>query len=178
VAGIVHVLQRSGAHATLFPNGRFNASWGPVAGAVKDLIKRGQLVVGNHTFTHTDPRRESADAFAKDLQRNERWIERTFGVTGRPWFRPPYGSYDHATIDAAGPLGYTRVILWSGTLADSDRRSVPYLLRAVRYWARPGVIMLMHGNYPNTARALPRILRLLALARLRPVTVAELLRGR
>lgn len=177
VARIVDVLLRTGAHATFFPNGRYAASWDPQAAKIRTLVARGQLIVGNHTFHHVDSPVVGSSAFAADLQENEQWIERTFGLTGRPFFRPPYGAYDSGTVAAAGAAGYTHVIMWSGTVADSNLRTIPYLLHAIRYWARPGAIILMHGNYPPTAIALPRILALLRRMRLRPVTISELLGG-
>lgn len=177
VARIVDVLLRTGAHATFFPNGRYAASWDPQAAKIRTLVERGQLIVGNHTFHHVDAPVVGSAAFAADLQENERWLERTFGLTGRPFLRPPYGAYDGGTLAAAGAAGYTRAIMWSGTVADSDLRTIPYILHAIRYWARPGAIILMHGNYPPTSIALPRILALLRRMRLRPVTIAELLGG-
>lgn len=141
------------------------------------MVARGQLVVGNHTYSHVDAPAVGATVFAADLARNEQWIERTFGITARPWFRPPYGAYDAGTLATAGAQGYTHVVLWSGTLADSSRRSIGYVLGAIRHWAKPGAIILCHGNYPATAEALPRILSILRERRLRPVTIAELLRA-
>lgn len=177
VKRIVDVLTQTGAHATFFPNGRYASSWEPQAARIRLLISYGQLVVGNHTFHHVDAPAVGSAAFAADLQQNEQWIERTFGVTARPFFRPPYGAYDGGTIAAAGAAGSTRVIMWSGTVADSSLRTPAYILHAIRYWAKPGAIILMHGNYPTTARILPQILALLHRMRLRPVTIAELLGG-
>ncbi|MBS1870659.1 MAG: polysaccharide deacetylase family protein [Actinobacteria bacterium] len=177
VARIVRTLLRTGAHATFFPNGRYAASWDPQAAKIRTLVARGQVIVGNHTFHHVDAPVVGAAVFGADLQENERWIERTFGLTGRPFLRPPYGAYDGGTLAAAGAAGYTRVIMWSGTVADSSLRTISYILHAIRIWARPGAIILMHGNYPPTSIALPRILALLRRMRLRPVTVAELLGG-
>jgi len=177
VARIVDVLLRTGAHATFFPNGRYSASWDPQAAKIRTLVERGQLIVGNHTFHHVDAPVVGAAAFSTDLQENERWIERTFGLTGRPFLRPPYGAYDSGTLSAAGADGYTHVVMWSGTVADSSLRTIPYILHAIRHWARPGAIILMHGNYPPTSIALPQILALLRRMRLRPVTIGELLGG-
>lgn len=177
VGRIVDVLLRTGAHATFFPNGQYARSWDPQAAKIRTLVQRGQLIVGNHTFHHVDSPVVGSAAFGADLQENERWIERTFGITGRPFLRPPYGAYDSGTLAAAGAAGYTHAIMWSGTVADSSLRTIPYLLHAIRYWARPGAIILMHGNYPPTSIALPRILALLRRMRLRPVTISELLGG-
>jgi peptidoglycan/xylan/chitin deacetylase (PgdA/CDA1 family) len=178
VARLVRGLEETGAHATLFPNGRYGTSWSAQREAIRRMVARGQLAIGNHTFTHTDALRESPSQLADDLTRNETWIQSTFGVTSRPLFRPPYGAYGSSTIQVAGSLGYTKVILWSGTVADSSPRSIPYILNAIRYWAKPGRIILLHGNYPNTGFALRGILGILRQKRLRPVTVPELLRSR
>ncbi len=175
VKRIVDVLERTGAHATFFPNGRYGASWDPQAARIRALVQRGQLTLGNHTFSHGVSTVIGPAALGADLQRNEDWIERTFHLTGRPWFRPPYGDYNAGTLTAAGQLGYTKVIMWSGTLADSSLQTPAYLLRAIHYWARPGRIILMHANYLPTAQILPKILAGLARKHLTPVTIAELL---
>ena len=161
VARLVRDVERTGAHVTFFPNGVYGRSWDPQARAIRRLIARGQVAIGNHTYTHSDAVTESPAALEEDLARNEAWIQRTFGVTARPFFRPPYGAYDASVGAVAGQLGYTKVILWSGTLADSSLRSIPYVIHAINYWARPGAIILGHGNYPATSVALPRMLTIL-----------------
>ncbi len=174
-ARIIHTLARTGAHATIFPNGRYSRSWDPLAPAIRRLVADGQLTIGNHTFLHHDAREESAEAFRADLANDEAWVERTFGVSARPFFRPPYGAYDSETLAVAGEAGYTKVIMWSGTAADSSPRTVGYILDAIRHWARPGAIILMHANYPPTSLALPLILAILRQRGLRPVTLEQLL---
>lgn len=175
VARIVRALTRTGAHATIFPNGTYGTAWEPQAAAIRRLLAKGQLQVGNHTFLHHDALLESSATFQSDLSRNEVWIEKTFGVTARPFFRPPYGAYNSSTLAVAGQLGYTKVIMWSGTVADSSVRSVPYILAAIKHWAHPGAIILMHGNYPATSIALPQIVQLLKGRGLEPVTLKQLL---
>lgn len=175
VARIVHTLERTGAHATIFPNGTYSNSWVPQAAIIRRLVARGQLQVGNHTFLHHDALLESRDAFQTDLSRDEAWIEKTFGVTARPFFRPPYGAYNASTLAVAGQSGFTKVINWSGTVADSSPRTIAYILAAIRHWARPGRIILMHGNYPATSFALPQILAILKSEGLTPVTLKQLL---
>jgi peptidoglycan/xylan/chitin deacetylase (PgdA/CDA1 family) len=175
VANLVRAVERTGAHVTLFPNGVYSRSWEPQAARIRNLIAHRQVAIGNHTFSHGNAATQSPSAFEEDLGRNERWIERTFGVTARPFFRPPYGSLGPSTIDIAGRLGYTKVVNWSGTLADSEVRSIPYLMTAIKHWAGPGAIILAHGNYPATPRALPRMLAVLKARHLQPVTLAELL---
>ena len=174
VKRIVDVLERTGAHATLFPNGVYAASWEPQADRIKAMVASGQVTLGNHTFSHHPSTQIGAGAFGQDLQRNEDWIEKTFDITARPWFRPPYGDYNSGTVEKAGELGYTSVVMWSGTLADTSPHPKAYLLNAIRHWARPGRIILMHGNLPPTADNLPAILALVRRMGLTPVTIAEL----
>ena len=175
VARIIHTLARTGAHATIFPNGRYQTSWAPLAPLIRAMAARGALTIGDHTFFHRDALEESPSALRYDVSADEAWIERTFGVSARPFFRPPYGAYDRATLAIVGRLGFTKLIFWSGTVADSSLRTIPYILHAIRLYARPGAIILLHGNYRPTAQALPTILRLLRALRYKTVTLRELL---
>lgn len=172
---IIDVLEKTGEKATFFPNGTYSASWDPQAERIRKLVMDRQLTLGNHTFSHQVSTQIGPEAFGADLQRNEDWIQKTFRLTGRPWFRPPYGDHNDSIDAAAGQLGYRRVVMWSGTVADSDPRSRAYILNAIDYWAKPGAIILMHANYPATADALPTIFRMLRKRNLEPVTLAELL---
>lgn len=172
---ILDVLEATGGKVTLFPNGTYGASWGPQAKRIRALVANGQVTLGNHTYSHGVSTQIGASAFSADLQRNEDWIQKTFKLSGRPWFRPPYGDHNASIDAAAGELGYRKVIMWSGTVADSQPRSEGYILDAIDYWAKPGSIILMHANYPATAKALPKIFRMLEKRRLEPVTLAELL---
>lgn len=174
---ILDVVERTGGKVTLFPNGVYAGSWEPQAKRIRALIDKGQVTLGNHTYSHQVSTQIGPTAFGADLQRNEDWIQRTFKVTGRPWFRPPYGDRNAAIDAAAGQRGYRKVIMWSGTVADSQPRSEGYILDAIDYWARPGSIILMHANYPATGKALPKILRMLERKGLEPVTLQELLAG-
>jgi len=174
VKRIIDVLEQTGTHATLFPNGVYADSWVPQTSRIKSMVASGQVTLGNHTFSHHASTQIGAEAFGQDLQRNEDWIQKTFGITARPWFRPPYGDYNSGTVEKAGELGYTNVVMWSGTLADTSPHPKAYLLNAIKYWARPGRIILMHGNLSPTANNLPAILALLKRMNLTPVTIAEL----
>lgn len=177
VTQLIRGLEKTGAHATLFPNGTYGGSWEPHARAVRRLVEAGQVSVGSHTFSHVNAPAVGAAAFGADLDRNEQWIQRTFGMTGRPYLRPPYGAFDDGTLAAAGERGYTKVVMWNGTVADSNLRTRGYILNAIRHWARPGSIILLHANYPPTVEALPEIVRILRRKGLRTATLQELIGG-
>lgn len=179
VDGILQVLASTRAEATFCPNGvSARAGWSIADRRLaRRLVARGQIAFCNHTYSHFDVRRLSPGRLADELNRNGAWIEATFGTDPRPYFRPPYGAYNAKTLAVAGQLGYGRVVMWSGTLADSSLRSVPYLLAAIRHWAKPGAIILAHGDHPNTAKALRHILAFLRTRHLRPVTLTHLFGG-
>jgi len=177
IGSLVRGVQRTGAHVTFCPNGTYGSAWGHHAAAIRRLIAAGQVAICNHTFSHPDLRGLDAAAVGSQIDRNEAWIEKTFGVTARPYLRPPYGAYNSTVLAEAGPRGFTRILMWSGTLADSSPRTPDYVVAAIKKWARPGAIILGHGNYPATGRAFARIIAALDAMGLRTVTVPELLEG-
>ena len=175
VRDLVRAVERTGAHVTFCPNGAYAQSWEAQRAPIRRMLATGQVAMCNHTFSHADLRHVDAARLQDEIDRNERWIERTFGVTARPYLRPPYGSYNAAVLGAAGNAGFTRVVMWSGTLADSSERTEDYLVAAIRSWAKPGAIILAHGNYPATPRAFDKILAVLRNRHLRTATLPELL---
>jgi peptidoglycan/xylan/chitin deacetylase (PgdA/CDA1 family) len=177
IGGLVRGVQRTGAHVTFCPNGTYGSAWAHHAAAIRRLIAAGQVAICNHTFSHADLRGLDAAAIDREIDRNEAWIEKTFGVTARPYLRPPYGAYTSTVLAEAGKRGFTRLLMWSGTLADSSQRTPDYVVAAIKKWARPGVIILGHGNYPATGEAFARIIAALDAMGLRTLTVPELLRG-
>jgi peptidoglycan/xylan/chitin deacetylase (PgdA/CDA1 family) len=175
VGSLVAAVERTGAHVTFCPNGAYAAIWNRYRTRIRRLVAAGTVGFCNHTWSHADIRQLGDDAVRQELERNERWIQRTFGVTSRPFFRPPYGAFGERDVRIAGQLGYRSVVLWSGTLADSSPRTPAYIIRAIRYWAKPGAIILGHGNYPATGKAFDRMIGVLKSRHLRTLTLAELL---
>ncbi len=174
LGALVREAERSKARVTFCPNGTYHEIWDRYAKRIRVLLARKRAVMCNHTWSHRDLKTLSDAEIEAELTRNEEWIEKAFGVTSRPWFRPPYGSYDDRTVAIAGKLGFTTILMWSGTLADSSPRSEAYIAKAVRDWAAPGAIILGHGNYPATGDAFPQMLRELHRKGLKTATVAEL----
>ncbi len=113
----------TGIHLTFSPNGIYRAVWEPHAAVLRPLIARGQVQIVNHTDSHADLRRLGNARIVRELTRNDEWVQRTFGTTTRPWFRPPYGFHNQRVDGVKGELGYTRTLLWNGTLGDSSAMS-------------------------------------------------------
>jgi peptidoglycan-N-acetylglucosamine deacetylase len=83
---ILDVVEATGGKVTLFPNGMYRNSWEPQAKRIRDLVAKGQVTLGNHTYSHGVSTQIGPTAFAADLERNEDWI---------PW--PPRSRAARAT---------------------------------------------------------------------------------
>jgi peptidoglycan/xylan/chitin deacetylase (PgdA/CDA1 family) len=166
--------QRTGIHITFNPNGCYGDIWTPLAKALKPLIEAGQVQIANHTFNHWLLTHLADSQITAQLEQNEEWIERTYGITGRPWWRPPYGAYDERTKGLAASIGYTNVLMWNGSYGDSTLLRPRVLLNLAREYLRPGVVMLGHANHPTVTHLFPEIAKVIASRGLHPVTLDEM----
>ncbi len=102
------------------------------------------------------------------------------GTYGAPYprlFRPPYGSFDSATLTILGQLKLL-MVLWTIDTSDYRQPGVPAIVGSVLSGARPGAIVLMHdagGTRTQTIAALPAIIDGLRARGYRLVTVPRLL---
>jgi peptidoglycan/xylan/chitin deacetylase (PgdA/CDA1 family) len=173
VAAYVEFARATGIHLSFSPNGQYSAEWEPHAPVLRPLIRAGQVQIVNHTFHHANLLRLRPDQLRREIQQNEDWIIRTFGVTSRPWFRPPYGYRNSSTDDAAGALGFTRILLWNGDLGDAFPISPAALMQHARQYMRPGTILLGHANHTTVTKAYDQLVGLIRERRLRPATLDE-----
>jgi peptidoglycan/xylan/chitin deacetylase (PgdA/CDA1 family) len=172
VAGYVAFAQRSKIPISFSPNGCYQSIWNRHAEALRPLIEAGQVQIGNHTFTHKSlvDHRTDADIRA-DVEKNEEWIEKTFGITSRPFFRPPYGFRNEHTDGVVAGLGYTKVLLWNGSFGDSTLITPDQLLGLARQYLQPGTIMIGHANHKTVLGLFGDIQNLIEQRQLEPVTL-------
>ncbi len=173
VAAYVRFAHDSGIHLTFAPNAAFAAQWEPHAKTLRPLIDAGQVQIANHTYHHLDLRRLSPERARAEISTNEAWINKTFGVTSRPWFRPPYGGRSRATDDLAGELGFTRILLWNGDLGDAFVISPTTLMTNARRYLQPGTVMLGHANHATVTRLYDQLVALIRERHLEPGTLDE-----
>jgi peptidoglycan-N-acetylglucosamine deacetylase len=166
--------EATGIHITFNPNGCYGEIWTPLAKILKPLIEAGQVQIGNHTFNHWWLTDLTDAQITAQLEQNEEWIEQTYGVTARPWWRPPYGAYDERTNELAASIGYTNVLMWNGSYGDSTLISARTLLSLAREYSRPGVVMLGHANHPTVTRLFPQLAEIISARGLHPVTLDEM----
>jgi peptidoglycan/xylan/chitin deacetylase (PgdA/CDA1 family) len=171
VAHYVEFARLSGIPITFSPNGIYQRSWNQHAAALRPLIEAGQVQIGNHTYTHRNMLGLTDAALRTDIERNEEWIEQTFGITSRPWFRPPFGWHNARTDEVAGQLGYTRILMWEGSLGDARLLTPTVLLDQARQWLTGGRIVLGHANHPTVTHLYGQLLALIHQRGLRPVTL-------
>ncbi|HEX7658896.1 MAG TPA: polysaccharide deacetylase family protein [Pseudonocardiaceae bacterium] len=174
VSGYVRFAQTTGIHLTFSPNGTYAAEWQPHAAALRPLIEAGQVQIMNHTFSHADLRKLTDAKIRDELERNDAWVTRNFGITTRPYYRPPYGFHNAHIDGVAAELGYTRTVLWNGSYADSELITPQFLMTQAEKYLKPGVIMLGHANHPTVLGLFDQIAALIRQRDLTPVTLDEM----
>jgi peptidoglycan/xylan/chitin deacetylase (PgdA/CDA1 family) len=165
---VLRLLAAHGQRATFFVVGRQLADF-PQLPAVE--ARAG--VVGDHTFNHIDVARADQRSRSFEMGQTRTLLEQ---ATGSPvnLFRPPYGARDGNVDATARGLGMLQVT-WNVDTQDSEGASARAIQQLAVEGMRPGAIILMHENKPETLVALPKILRTLERRGYRSVTVPELL---
>ncbi|MBT2502478.1 polysaccharide deacetylase family protein [Curtobacterium sp. ISL-83] len=162
----------TGTRLTFFVNG-VRPSWTQHADVLRPLIESGQVQIGNHTWDHPALTKLGDQAIEDQLTRNHEFIEHTFGVDARPYFRPPFGYHDARVDAAAARVGYTTPLLWYGTLADSGDITSDQIVGFAEQWFQPAHIVIGHANHPGTIGALPRLATLLRQRELATYTLDD-----
>jgi len=104
------------------------------------------------------------------------WVRKYGGPFPRLW-RPPYGSYDSATLAILKRL-HMLMVLWTVDTDDYLRPGVSVIVHKALAGARPGAIILMHdagGDRDQTITALPPIVQALRARGYRLVTIPQLI---
>jgi peptidoglycan-N-acetylglucosamine deacetylase len=169
---VLSVLERFQVRATFFAIGKMLRYFG--AATVREIEDRD--VIGDHTETHPMLAQLSAHDQHEELFEQIARIELLGGH--RPvLFRPPYGSFDAATIRQLHAL-HLLMVLWSVDTDDYQQPGVPVIVERALAGAHPGAIILLHdggGTRTQTIAALPAIIRGLRARGFDLVTVPQLL---
>jgi peptidoglycan/xylan/chitin deacetylase (PgdA/CDA1 family) len=169
---ILSILEHSGTPATFFEVGvletYFHASTATIVG-------RG-YPIGDHTESHAPMGKLSP----KDQKAQLLQDVSAIGAHGAPFprlFRPPYGSWDKATLKLLHKYRML-MVLWSVDTSDYRKPGIAAIVHAAVKGARPGAIILLHdagGDRAQTVAALPKIIKALHARGYRLVTVPRLL---
>ena len=164
--------RRTGTRLTFFINGQYPA-FRQHRDLLLPLVKSGQLQIANHTYSHAALTSLTDEQIVQELTRNDEEIRRLFGVSSTPYFRPPYGYYDARVLAAAASCGFTRPVLWYGSLADSSNISSAEVYAFAEKYALAQHIVIGHLNYRGVVSELDRIRALLDRRGLKTVTIRD-----
>jgi peptidoglycan/xylan/chitin deacetylase (PgdA/CDA1 family) len=165
---ILETLERLGARATFFEEGRHVAGRGAL---MRQILAFGDEI-GNHSFHHP------VDPGEAELASTQAAIREATGFTPC-LFRPPYGELNRTEKEAA-IANRLELVFWTLDSEDDAHPGVgPIRARVVRR-TKPGSIVLLHdgGRHPQTVEAIAGIVEGLKRRGFRLVTVTELLGGR
>jgi peptidoglycan/xylan/chitin deacetylase (PgdA/CDA1 family) len=170
-SAIMGILRRAHTPATFFVIGRWARQYPQlVATEARDGFE-----IGDHTETHPFLSALSPTAQAAQITQAATDIRAAGGPRPR-LFRPPYGSFNQATLQTLRAQRLL-MVLWSADTKDYARPGVAKIIYTAISGAQPGAIILMHdggGDRSQTAAALPRIILRLRQRGFRLVTVAQL----
>ncbi|CEP07364.1 hypothetical protein [Parasitella parasitica] len=118
---LAETLQKQGVVATFFINGqnwvdvntqsvKTSAGTKTYKQVIKHVYDSGHQLA-SHTYSHLDLGGQSAATVKSEMQKLETIFQSTIGKIPT-YMRPPSGSYDAATLQTLGELGYTAAVLW------------------------------------------------------------------
>lgn len=164
--------RRTGTRLTFFINGQY-PSFKQHRELLLPLVRSGQLQIANHTYSHAALTTLSDEQIVRELTRNDEEIQRLFGVSSKPYFRPPYGYYDARVLTAAASCGFTRPVLWYGSLADSSNIPSQEVLRFAKEYVDAQRIIIGHLNYPGVISVMDEIKGIMDSKGLTTVTIRD-----
>ncbi len=168
LAAYAQLCKETGLRATFFCNG-INRSWTEQAPALRKLLEENQIFIANHTWSHPDLRKLSSTALATEVQHNEAFLKNTFGVTGRPFLRPPFGFHNKRIDAQLDSLGYPAVTMWLGTLGDAKVQPPEVIVQQAEQWFLPEHIVIGHANHPPVIGVMDQLMSIIHERKLQPV---------
>lgn len=169
----IELARRTGLRLTFFANGS-TPSWTEHAPLLRPLVDQGQAAICNHTWSHSDLTRLSDYQIADEIQKNENFLKNLYGVSGRPFLRPPYGSHNARVDQMIAALGYPAVTMWWGSLGDSTSIPSGQILANARQWMLPQRLVIGHANHPGVIPEMDRIVDIIRRRKLQPVHLADI----
>lgn len=172
IAAYAQMAAQTGNRLVFFLNGN-QPAWTKHADLLRPLVASGQVQLGNHTWSHADLRSLSAQGVRDQLQRNEDFIQNTYGVSAKPFYRPPFGYINSSVRSAAEAIGYNAPTMWYGSLSDSSNLTSDQISGFGDQWFGAGRVVIGHANHPGVIGAMPHLLDLLSQRGLRTVTLRD-----
>lgn len=159
-------LQERGVKVTFFVTGEHAALHPEV---IKRMQEEGHLI-GNHTYSHIQLRKDNREAFQRELAQTNEVIRE---ITGEePLFvRPPYGSWDKSFEKELNLFP----VLWTVDPLDWCSHNVSCVTGRIVGHVKENDIILMHDYYESTVTAALQVVDALQAEGYTFVTVDEIL---
>ena len=167
---ILITLRRDNVHAAFFCIGEEVQSHPRLA---RRVVANGNMLC-NHTWSHADLTASSTAGITSQIRRTRGVLNQVAQSRCR-FFRPPYGSYNREVLRIAGKLGYRWAALWSVDPQDWQEPGTSAIVERVISHTHSGSIVLLHC-LPETAAAVPKIIRSLRRHHLRPMKLSTVVR--
>jgi peptidoglycan/xylan/chitin deacetylase (PgdA/CDA1 family) len=166
---LLDLLRREGVRATFFVIGR-NALAYPYF--VRDMVQGGHEV-GNHSYTHRRFLTLDRATVQGEVLRTNAILESLSGQRVH-LIRPPGGRLNPSISHELRNLGMD-VVFWTDDPGDYLRFKPEILEARLEARFKPGAIVLLHDNVPETLETLPRFLAYVRARGFTPGTVSTLL---
>ena len=166
----------SGVRLTFFVTGTY-PSWTDNQAKLAPLVESGQVQLANHTWTHPDLTTLSEGAIIDELTQCENLLRNTYGITGAPFIRPPYGNRNSFTDSACAKMGYTTSTMWYGSFGDSGLLTEDVLLGEAQEWLLAQHIVIGHANFPTVTHLYGQIIDILRERSLMTATLDDVYFG-
>jgi peptidoglycan/xylan/chitin deacetylase (PgdA/CDA1 family) len=142
---------------------------------LRPLVDSGQIALGNHTWSPPYLSRIPLAGVEDQIRRNADFLTNTYGVDGRPYFRPPYGVHTPDTDRVAADLGYPTIAMWSSTVGDSRPENEASLIANANANAalQPQQIVLAHANLPTITHCFAQLSGIITTRNLQTVTLND-----
>ncbi len=166
---LIEILNKYNVKATFFVVGEWVDKYPE---SVKALSDAGHEIM-NHSNTHPHMTELSVEKMRSEINECNDKIEAITGV--KPiLFRPPYGDYNNAVVQAVRDCG-SYCIQWSIDSLDWKDLSPDEIFSRVTSKAAPGGIVLFHNAAKNTPAALTPILEKLQADGYKLVPISQLI---
>jgi len=172
IEGYATLARDTGLRLTFFCNG-VNSGWTTHADLLRPLHDDNQIFLANHTWSHPNLLHLSPARVARQVRRNEAFLENTYGTLGRPFMRPPYGAHDAALDAQLADLGYPAVTMWLGTLGDSSVVSPQTIVASAKEWLLPHHIVIGHANHRPVTKVYGQLVEIIRARSLQPVHLGD-----
>lgn len=167
---LLHEAERAHVRITVLAVG----SWLEAHPFMAHRILHGGHELGNHTFSHPQMLRLSAEDAYEEIRRCAAVLRKLTGSPGT-WFRPTGTPHANPTIlTAAGRAGYPRVLSYDVATYDVTDPTPTQLVTSTDASIQPGSVVSLHLGHRATVTALPEILDHLKAKNLLAVTASEL----